>query len=324
MNQDFNKLAGSVIDIYVDNHKDMAEHAKLWNIDEYQIQDGPFIGSIKAILTPFTQLGEVSRSSGVVIKGNGPKDCYMFGYFYLDGKGTVTCNGLPIRESELLVNEDTDQIDVMSSNGHNSITITIQKEYFDRKYKDFFGHSFKYDKGNKRIQLKENIGQYLKDTFIRLIHYAMEDRVKLQKDVEFLQNIEKRIIDTLFQSINPLGKINPVLDCEKSASILRTYLELSYREDLSVHKIAHDLHMSDRTIRKGFKTLFGMSPKKYLISYRLGKVHNALLLTRPNHTTTVESIANEHGFYHMGHFGCRYHKMFKEHPSDTLLKEYSS
>lgn len=323
INHDFNKLAGSTIEIEVDNHEEMEKHAKLWNLNEVQIEEGSFEASIKAILTPFTQLGDISRSRGVTIKGNTPKHCYAIVYFYTKYNSHITHNGLPVTEQELVVLDDTDKIDVMSSRGYNSVTVTIQKEYFDRMYKDCFNTSFNYEKKNKRIQLKENRGEHLKHRLLHLLEFAMKDKVKLRNDPDFLHDIERKIIQILFQNIDPIGIKKSPLSSEKSADILRTYLNLYFAEDLSIKQIASDLQMSERTVRQGFNTLFGMSPKKYLLHYRLGKVHKALLAANGNNDH-VESIAHDHGFYHMGHFARRYNIMFKEYPLDTLLKHQST
>lgn len=319
MNENFNTLAGSIIDIHVDNHEDMAKSAKLWNIDEYQIDAGPFKGSIKAILTPFTQLGEVSRSSGVVVKGSGPKDCYVFVYIYGQGKGTVTSNGVPTKINELIVFEYPDHMDTVSTNGHNSVTIVVQKKFFDNEYKKCFGDSFTYDKLIKRIKLKNKMQKHLKDTFIRLISLGMENQVKLKEDTEFLQSIEKRIMQTLFQCIDPVGNVRSLHDSERYANMIRVYLNLHFTEELTLQQTSKDLHISDRSVRRGFNQLFGMNPKKYLLHYRLGRVHKALL-EGTIENNSVQEIAYEHGFYHLGRFPGIYRKMFGENPLDTLKR----
>lgn len=315
-----NEFTGSVIDVRIHNHYEMVQAAKLWNLDEYQIQQGPFEGFIKAIHTPSLQLGFVSRSGGVVIKGEPPKNCYMLGYLYVENEGTVTHNGLAMKPNELLVLEEEDRVDVMSSHGYNSLTIAIHKKYFDREFQNCFGDSFTYDKIHKRIQLKKNMGTHLKQALIKLLALAMEDTVKLQEDTEFLQDVEKRIIQILFQSFDTVRKMKSPLKSEKYANIIRTYLNLHLTEELTLKHISQDLHMSERTIRQGFNSLFGMNPKKYLINYRLGKVHNELIKSDIG-KVTVQEVSNAHGFYHAGHFYKKYREMFRESPLDTLQRK---
>jgi len=319
MNENINQFSGSIIDLHLHNHLDFVKIAKLWNLEEYQIQDGPFEAIVKAIHTPFIQLGYVSRSSGVVLKGIPPKNCYVFGYLDVLNEGTVSHNGLVMNPNELLVLEEKDQIDVLSSHGYNTLTVAIQKKHFDREYRDCFNDSFTYDKVNKRIQLNKNMGTHLKQALLKVLAHAIKDPVKLREDTEFLQDIEKRIIQILFQSIDTEGKTKSPLDSEKQANIIRIYLNLHLTEELTLQQISQDLHMSDRTIRKGFNKLFGMNPKKYLLNYRLGKIHNVLLKSDLA-KVTIQEIANDHGIYHMGHFPRQYREMFGEKPLDTLKR----
>lgn len=315
-----NQFAGTIIDVHITNHREMVQQSKLWDLDEYQIQNGPFEGVIKAIHTPYLQLGYVSRSGGVVIKGSPPKNCYTFGYLYLEKEGTITHNGLAMKPNELFVLEEKDSIDLMSSHGYTSLTIPIQREFFDREFQNCFNTSFSYDKVHKRIQLKKNMGTHLKQSLIKLLALAMKDTVKLKEDLEFLQDIEKRIMQILFQSIDTNRKSKSPLDSEKYANIIRIYLNLHLTEDLTLQQISQDLHMSERTIRQGFNRLFGMNPKKYLLNYRLGKIHNILLKSDIG-KVTVQKVANDHGFYHTGHFPKKYREMFGENPLDTLKRE---
>lgn len=314
-----NEFTGSIIDVHLHNHHEMEQASKLWDLDEYQIQSGPFEGFIKAIHTSHLQLGYVSRSGGVVIKGNPPKNCYTFGYLYLENEGMITHNGLAMKTNEIFVLEEEGSIDLMSSHGYTSLTIPIQKEFFDHEFQNCFGDSFTYDKIHKRLQLKKNMGTHLKQSLIKLLTHAMKDTVRLKEDTEFLQDIEKRIMQILFQSIDIDRKMKSPLISEKYANIIRIYLNLHLSEELTLKQISQDLHMSERTIRQGFNNLFGMNPKKYLINYRLGKVHKELI-TSDIEKVTVQEISYDHGFYHTGHFHKKYREMFGESPLDTLKR----
>ena len=63
--------------------------------------------------------------------------------------------------------------------------------------------------------------------------------------------------------------------------------------------------------------MFGMSPMAYLKTLRLQTVHRALKTADPTNTNII-AIANQFGFWSMGHFSRDYKQMFDELPSATL------
>lgn len=317
--QEQNQLPGSIIDVDLENHLVVEEVEKLWNLNAYQIQSGASEGFIKAIHTPFLQLAYVFRSVGTVLKGEIPENCYMFAFVYPENEGTITHNGLAIKDNALVVLNDKDQVDLMSPQGYRSLSIAVSTDFFDHEYENYFNHSFTYDQLYKRIDLQDDKGTYLKQSLIKLLFHAMKKNVKLREDPDFLQDIEKRTMQILFQSLGTVPHVEAPLDSEKQANIIRVYLNLHLTEELTLQQISQDLHMSGRTIREGFHNLFSMSPKQYLTHYRLGKVHNKLLSSNIKEVT-VEQIAYDHGFYHMGHFPKVYREMFGENPSDTLKR----
>ena len=74
---------------------------------------------------------------------------------------------------------------------------------------------------------------------------------------------------------------------------------------------------SERTLQYGFKDIFEMSPREFMIRRRLHSVRRALLVSDPN-TRTIADVAMAHGFFELGHFAGKYRRLFGELPSDTL------
>ena len=104
-----------------------------------------------------------------------------------------------------------------------------------------------------------------------------------------------------------------------NADEIRKYIEINYKNEISINDLCNVNRLSESTLRLGFKNLFGLSPKQYHQAYRLGKVHHAFL---QNDSTkeSVGSIAYDHGFTHMGRFSSKYKSMFGISPSITLKK----
>jgi AraC-like DNA-binding protein len=93
--------------------------------------------------------------------------------------------------------------------------------------------------------------------------------------------------------------------------------------DLSTPKTISELckitEVDERTLRNVFYEQFSVSPKKFINSYRLNKVKNALNRFESS-DFNVSDIANAYGFWHMGQFARDYHRLFGELPSETQKK----
>jgi AraC family ethanolamine operon transcriptional activator len=72
------------------------------------------------------------------------------------------------------------------------------------------------------------------------------------------------------------------------------------------------------TLERAFLNEFNITPKAYMNARRLAAVQ--VELVRHGHTATIQEIANQWGFHHMGSFAADYKKQFGELPSETLAR----
>lgn len=89
---------------------------------------------------------------------------------------------------------------------------------------------------------------------------------------------------------------------------------------LTLEAICQSIKTSKSALSYGFHDIFGLSPMAYLKTVRLHGVRRALRTSDPTQATVL-GIANDYGFWHMGHFAKDYRRMFGESPSDTLRSE---
>jgi len=312
----FEKLIGHVIDLEFDTHESMIEAALCWQLEEYQLDRGSFRGSINAVHTLHIQIGSTFRSNGVFVKGKTPKNSYLFASV-ISPQGKMTHNGISILEDELVVLTETDQLDFTVSSSVNDMTIAIDKAFFDNAFKNCFNEPFEYDTINKRVQLKEDTGKIFRDSVKEMISDLMVKNAKLLNDPDFHKRTEESILQILFNNIDLSRQRNNTLKSELDAEKIRKYIEKNYKNHICINELCSSRKISERTLRSGFKNLFGLSPKQYHNSYRMGKVHHAFLQS-DNSLDTVESIAYDHGFSHMGHFSANYKSMFGNTPLYSL------
>ena len=85
---------------------------------------------------------------------------------------------------------------------------------------------------------------------------------------------------------------------------------------LSIEALCQEIGTSRRTLNYVFQDLMGLSPARYQRALRLNAVRRALRQAKPG--TTVQDVASEWGFWHLGQFARDYRQLFGEKPSATL------
>jgi transcriptional regulator GlxA family with amidase domain len=90
-------------------------------------------------------------------------------------------------------------------------------------------------------------------------------------------------------------------------------------ETLSVAAFCAAVGVSQRTVRRAFRAVHGVSPSRYLQSVRLLQARE-MLLSMTVETGTVTQIAMRLGFGELGRFAALYRRTFGESPSATLSR----
>ena len=88
-------------------------------------------------------------------------------------------------------------------------------------------------------------------------------------------------------------------------------------EPLAMGELCCAAGVCERTLRNAFHRVHGISPKQYLIRYRLEAAHEALLRAQ-GERGAVTRVATDYGFLELGRFASAYRDMFGVRPSDTL------
>ena len=88
-------------------------------------------------------------------------------------------------------------------------------------------------------------------------------------------------------------------------------------QDISILGLVKNSGVSQRTLEYAFLDRFAISPRQYLNALRLHRVH-LQLLSSDRRTSTVEEIAQQHGYTQSGHFAQAYRAMYGQLPSRSL------
>ncbi|QUS60322.1 helix-turn-helix transcriptional regulator [Synechocystis sp. PCC 7339] len=97
----------------------------------------------------------------------------------------------------------------------------------------------------------------------------------------------------------------------------RTRLMTHLESPPSVLELAQQVGLCDRTLRRGFRELFGTSVIGYLTQQRLYQAKE--LLRQGNYT--VAEVANSVGYTHLGHFSAAFRKQFGISPKQWMLSK---
>ena len=109
----------------------------------------------------------------------------------------------------------------------------------------------------------------------------------------------------------------------QSMSRALEFIHNSELENISALELCRQSGCSQRTLEKGFKERFGVTPKKYIKYLRLARVRRGLQTLDSQDSQSVIQVAGIHGFWHMGQFAADYRRIYGELPSQTLHQKAS-
>ncbi|WP_194238325.1 AraC family transcriptional regulator [Streptomyces spongiae] len=104
---------------------------------------------------------------------------------------------------------------------------------------------------------------------------------------------------------------------ERNARRAAAMMEAHPEDPWSVEDIACAVGVAVRTLESAFRKHFDLTPRQFLRSVRLERIHEDLRSADPQQTTVAE-IAYRWGFTHLGRFSAVYRQRFGVLPSETL------
>lgn len=135
---------------------------------------------------------------------------------------------------------------------------------------------------------------------------------------------ERGLLDFV-ESMLDAGDPTPLAPVEESrtgdrrtvAMTVELIAECDPESALSVAGLARGVGVSERTLYRIFSRCLGVSPHRYLLSWRLQNMRHRLLAGTDG-PSPVTRAATGAGFDHLGEMGRQYRRAFGETPSQTL------
>ena len=286
----------------------MQESAKNWLfISKYRFGTGKFYGCHDGVQLNNLQFGHAHRHEGMFFKGLSPKDCLTIAILQRN-TGSVCINDHKMEDGDVIMIDDSKPYDFSSSQHTIMAIISISKTLVSTEI------PWIYCAVDKIFKDKDNI---LSDTIENEWRRVIEEP-KLFHNTHELHIMEQKIIKAIkYAFVGQTGKSCHLTEGEKTALEVRSFLLNSLEETMTIQSITEQFKTSDKTLETSFKSLFGITPKRFKYLLRLNHAHEDL-----HHadalTINVSDIAIKWGFSHFGRFAQEYKAVFDVLPSQTL------
>jgi len=301
-----------------DNPDEMSEYGIKWKQEYYQISRGKFKGAIHAAHTANIQIIEVTWSPGIFVTGDIPEGSIVFGISLTEANQPVFHNDY-LQAHEVAVLQQGDEIDFMSKYPHEMLVVTIDKNIFNSYSTTLLGkESDSINYCNYKLNLQgKSYRQELVNRWSNMLNLALKSNEDLI-DANFANTFEEELISSVITSSGASESYATRSERHRAAIKAREFILENKDKLLTIFDICEVVGTTERTLHLGFKELYGVTPKAFLTCIRLNYVRKELLQSNPD--TTVTSIAYKWKFYHLSRFAKQYFNMFREYPSETLLR----
>ncbi len=292
-----------------------------WDLDFRQIDRGAFNGCLTHLITPSVVLTNCAMSRKVDQYGASPTGFRTFGLpaddnFHLRWRGRSA-------GPNSLFQFKGNELNCVSNPGFNVFTISVSELILE---------DAAARKGLSSVDEAlptADVVECPRDQLMTLRRLAMHlttaaiARPSLLKDPNFHHQLETDLAESIFDTIsrNPGEARSRPMACIRNR-ILRKALEViedRAAEPVTVTEVERQIGASSRTLRYAFEEEFSVSPKQYILAYRLNQARTRLRRAAPS-SVRVSDVANELGYWHMGQFARDYRRMFDELPLDALQR----
>ncbi len=286
----------------------MQESAKNWLfLSKYRFGTGTFYGRHDGAQLNNLQFGHAVRDEGMMFSGLSPNDCLTI-VILQKSAGYVCFNDLKMETGDIIIIDDSQPYDFSSSHPTTLGVISIAKTLIATEI------PWILDSTDKIFKDKNNI---LSDKVENEWRRVLEEP-NLFNNTDEIKEMEGRIIKAIKCSFEgQTGETCHLTEGEKTALEVRSFLLNSLEETMSIQSIAKQFNVSEKTLLNSFRSLFGITPKRFMKILKLNKAHEDLIHADAL-TTNVSNIAIKWGFCNFGRFSKDYKALFQVLPSETL------
>ncbi len=290
-----------------------------WKQEYFQLSSGVFKGTTKEIHVGNIQIFQEAMNQIVYQKSTSQKNSFTIAIpTKICGEGNW--NGkLLNRNNTLLYLRPNYEHFFKTPIFSDLYGITLNVELLNKYFED----SDIYLSTNiKELNLLDN--NFYLDVVGRMIGIfkVIEKNKKEMKYLNLYSHLESEVYDLLFDIFNYMPKIRNKYPSQYVARYLidctKEFIFFNKSKNLNVSDICNELKVSRRSLHYSFNKVLGISPVVFLRYIRLNGAKQEIIIKDGN--VSINDIALNWGFGHMGMFSYYYKQLFSELPSQTVKR----
>jgi AraC family ethanolamine operon transcriptional activator len=311
--------AGLCIKCNIDDVDEVREHALYWGLEMFQWGKGRFRSDLRAIHTENLQVSLGRRSTGILVRGQGPRDCVMLATVPR-AETPVHFRGAVLAGHQIAALRHGEDIEASIHGAAEVLTVSVDAALLDRRMRALLGGSLDHWRRHERLDLAD-AGRHgrLNQALFRCLDFGLSSEVTAHPDGA--RRLENRILETLVASVGSPRIQAPRPQRLYLAQVAEAYLRAHADTPVSIGDLCEVTGINQRTLFLGFQERYGLSPKAYLKMFRLNQARRELRRAEPGDPdVSVTRLATKWGFFHLGRFSIEYRAMFGESPTETLRR----
>lgn len=313
-----------LIDLEVNNFKNFAEQVHSWEVDFLQLDGKTFYSYLQQIIFPEVEIGHTYFNCHLDQKGTSPDDMWTFVIMGEDSSMFKFNHIDTLSTSTMVIYAPGEKINAVTYDGFHIYTFSIKDTLFKKLTQELeLNHIeeklFQIDRVELDPQQAFTLRNHLKYILLDLTT-SPHTVISSEGNKLLLRYIPIRFFKEIGKQIG-CAQNRVMQDRDLLFMEIRTYMHTHLHEQFTIEQLAKRFKVSERSIRNYFKEELHISPKQYLITLRLHKIHDTLQRASVK-KGLIEQTARRFGFFHMGQFSKSYKDFFGELPSETLCKSY--
>jgi AraC family ethanolamine operon transcriptional activator len=262
------------------------------------------------------QLSLPARGRGVL-----SADRWTFVIFPLHVQGCF--NSVPLSSDVLLAYPPECDFEGTVASGFHDWVFTVDLDELSQSYEALFHSDLRmHGRGFQSLRPVPTTTQELRTLASRALELSQQSPKLLEHPLARL-HLHERLLEVLAASIQSasrrVGRPRPAQMSRwqvvrRAEDFMREHAD----QPISLTTLCNESRTSERSLRRAFHDVIGVSPMAYLSAIRMSRAR-AELEHASQKSRTVASIATRWEFAHLGRFARDYQRFFGELPSETLL-----
>lgn len=299
---------------------DMDQHAwaqQGWALHYEQLSPGQFKGRIHQVQLP--ELTLLREDTDLALRQRGRLDDNVYGFaMALQDSPDLFFNAQRVPPHAIMCGKG-DEVDLRTPPHFTLLALVVDRRLLNPLWERMYHKPLAHWLEKKLVLPTTEVkARNLRQLQLTVLEQA-STLAQRAHPTQALRQLRDDILMEWLEALPPQVDTSELPNLERRKKLVNSACELMLAhadEPLSILQVCSRLGTSRRKLNYGFQDVLGTTPVKYLRALRLNHVRRALRQATPG--TTVQDVAWQWGFWHMGQFAQDYKKLFDELPSASL------